>query len=65
MSLLHKFIDKDFGIDDRMTEIIYKYFIFKHFREVVKPHRPLLGVDFDPAWNKKIGAVEKTPKPLQ
>lgn len=34
-------------------------------KEVVKPHKPLVGVEFDPAWNKKIGAVEKTPKPLQ
>ncbi|XP_065940433.1 uncharacterized protein [Magallana gigas] len=34
-------------------------------KEVVKPHKPLVGVEFDPAWNKKIGAVEKTPKPPQ
>ncbi|XP_055998355.1 uncharacterized protein LOC125646621 [Ostrea edulis] len=34
-------------------------------REVMKPHKPLVGVEFDPSWNKKIGPVEKTAKPAQ
>lgn len=26
----------------------------KRFREVSTPRKPLVGVDFDPAWDKKI-----------
>lgn len=29
-------------------------FIFQLFREVNTPRKPLSGVDFDPAWDKKI-----------